>query len=84
MLFKSKRFNIAHVFEKFIKTSLEYYELDPCHYFSSSALSWDPMLKMTWIELEIISDSDMHLSIKKGMTGGISYFAKRFSRVNKK
>ena len=42
------------------------------------------MLKMTRIELEIISDSDMHLSIKKGMTEGISYFAKRFSRVNKK
>ena len=46
-LFKSKRFNIAYVFEKFIKTSLKYYELDPCHYFSSSELSWDPVLKVT-------------------------------------
>ena len=48
-----------------LKTSLEYFELDPSHYFSSSRLSWDPMLKMTGIELEIISDIDMHLSIKK-------------------
>ena len=32
---------LADVFEKFIKTCLEYYKLDPCHYFSSPGLSWD-------------------------------------------
>ena len=35
---------LADVFEKFINTSLEYYALDPCHYFSSPRLSWDTML----------------------------------------
>ena len=35
---------------------LDYYELDPCHYFSSPGLSWDEMLKMTEIELKLISD----------------------------
>ena len=25
---------------------LEYYRLDPCHYFSSPELSWDAMLKI--------------------------------------
>ena len=43
---------LADVFEKFISTCLKYYELDPCHYFSSPGLSWDAMLKMTGIELE--------------------------------
>ena len=43
---------LADVFEKFISTCLKYYELDPCHYFSSPGLSWDAMLKMTKIELE--------------------------------
>ena len=46
------------VFEKFIATCLKYYGLDPCHYFSSSGLSWDAMLKMTSIKLEKISDID--------------------------
>ena len=36
---------LADVFEKFISTCLDYYGLDPCHYFSSPVLSWDAMLK---------------------------------------
>ena len=75
---------LANVFEKFINTCLEYYGLDPCHYFSSPGLSWDAMLKMTGIELELISDIDMHLFIEKGMRGGISYIAKRCSEANNK
>ena len=31
---------------------LLYYELDPCHYFSSPGLIWDAMLKMTGVQLE--------------------------------
>ena len=42
---------LADVFEKFISTCLEYYVLDPCHYFSSPGLSWDAMLKMTKIRI---------------------------------
>ena len=36
---------LNNVFEKFIDACLKYYELDPCHYFSSPGLSWDAMLK---------------------------------------
>ena len=36
---------LADVFEKFINPCLEYYGLDPCHYFSSCGLSWDTMLR---------------------------------------
>ena len=64
------------VFEKFINTCLEYYGSDPCQYFCSPGLSWDAMLKMTVIELELISDSDMYLFIEKEMRGYISYIAK--------
>ena len=39
---------------------------------------------MTGIELELISDIDMHLFIEKGMGGGISYIAKRHSKANNK
>ena len=69
----------------FLKSTwLEYYGLDPCHYFSSPGLSWNAMLKMTRIELELISDIGMYLFIEKEMRVGISYFAKRLSKANNK
>ena len=67
-----------------INTCLEYYGLYHCHYFSSPGLSYDGMLKMIGIELELISDIDMHLFIEKGMNGGICYIAKRYSKANNK
>ena len=81
MYLKTDFLLLAYVFEKFIKTRLEYYKLDPCHYFSSSGLSFDAMLKLTGVELELISGIDMHLFIEKGMRGGTSYIAKRHSKI---
>ena len=75
---------LADVFEKFIKHCLDYYGLDPCHYFSSPGLCWDAMIKMTGIELDLISNNDMHLFIEKRMRGGISYIVKRHSKANNK
>ena len=72
---------LADVFEKFVKTCLEYYKLGPCHYFSSPGLSWDAMLKMTGVELKLILDINMHLFIEKGIKGGISCFCKRHSKI---
>ena len=73
---------LADVFEKFIKTCLDYYGLDPCHYFSAPGLNWDAMLKMIGVKLELISDTDMHLLIEKGMSGGISYISKKYTKAN--
>ena len=39
------------------------------------------MLKMTGVELELISDINMHLFIEKGIRGGISYICKRHSKI---
>ena len=41
---------LVDVLEKFIYMCLEYYGLDPCHYFSIPGLSWGAILKMTGIE----------------------------------
>ena len=75
---------LADVFENFRKTCLQYYKLDPCHYFSSPGLSWDAMLKMTDIKLELMTDLDRFQFIEKGMHGGISYIANRYSKANNK
>ena len=71
-------------FEKFMNMCLKYYELDPCHYVGSPGLSWDAMLKISEIELKIISITDMYLFVEKRMRGSISYIAKKFNKVNNK
>ena len=73
---------LADVFGKFIKKCLNYHGLNPCHYFSAPRLSWDAMLKLAGVKLELINDIDMHLFVKKGMRGGILYIAKRHSKAN--
>ena len=81
---KSDVLLLANVFENFRKTCIQYYKLDPCHYFTSPGLSWDAMLKMTDIKLELITDIDMFQLIEKGMRGGISYIANRYGKANNK
>ena len=79
---KSDILLLVDVFENFRKTCLRYYKLDPCHYFTSPGLSWDAMLKMTDIKLELMIDIDMFQFIEKGMRGGTSYIANRYGKAN--
>ena len=73
---------LCDVFEIFIDLCLDYYQLDPCHYFSSPGLNWDKMLKMTRIKLQKINNINMHIFIEKGKKGGISYILKRHSKID--
>ena len=81
---KSDVLLLTNVFENFRKTCMQYYKLDPCHYFTSPGLSWDAMLKMTDIKLGLIIDIDMFQFIEKGMRGGVSYIANRYGKANNK
>ena len=63
---------LADVFQTFRKTCMGSYKLDPLHYYTAPGLSWDALLKHTKIDLELLTDMDMHLFIERGMRGGIS------------
>ena len=51
--------------EKFRNNSFKNYGLCPSHYFSAPGLSWDDLLKMTKIELELIQILRSTYSLKK-------------------
>ena len=42
------------------------------------------MLKMTRVELELMTDVDMNQFVEKGLRGKISYIAKRYGQANNK
>ena len=73
---------LADVFENFCTICLTSYGLDPAHYYTSPGLAWDAMLKMTGVELELLTDPDMHLFIEEGIRGGVSMICKKHSVAN--
>ena len=79
---KSDVLILADVFGNVRKTGKEYYNLDPAHYFSFPGFAWDVMLKMTYINLKLITDIDMYQMVEKGLRGGVSYIANRYSKQN--
>ena len=75
---------LADVFENFRNVCLKNYKLDPAWYYTSPGLTWDAALKMTGIELELLTDPDMLLMIEKGIRGGVSMISKRHGKANNK
>ena len=69
---------LCDVFEKFINVCLRDYGLDCCHYFGTPGFSWDAI--NTGIKLEKIDNTNVHLFLEKGMSGGVSYISKRYSK----
>ena len=70
------------VFERFREVSLADTQLDPAHHFTTPHLSWQRMLKMTRVELELLSDPDMYLLFEQMIRGGVSASFQRYSRAN--
>ena len=75
---------LADVFENFRKTCLKHYKLDPAHYYTSPGLAWDACLKETGQQLELLCDYDMLMMIERGIRGGMTHIAKRYSEANNK
>ncbi|XP_065650901.1 uncharacterized protein LOC136079114 [Hydra vulgaris] len=75
---------LTDVFKNFIDVCMNCYKLDPAWYYTSPGLAWDAALKKTKVKLELLSDYDMILIIKKGTRGGISMISNRLGTSNNK
>ncbi|CAG9794210.1 unnamed protein product [Diatraea saccharalis] len=75
---------LADVIEYLRNLCISNYELDPAHYYSIAGFSWNAMLKSTNINLELITDLEMLLFIKKAIRGGYMQCSKRHVVANNK
>ena len=75
---------LADVYENVRDMCLEYYGLDPAHYYTLPNYAWDVMLKMTAVELEQIHDRDMYEIIEKGKRGGMCQVSHKEAKANNK
>ena len=75
---------LADVFENFRDKCIEIYDLDPAHFLTAPALKWQPCLKITGVELELLTDISMLLMAEKGIKGGKCDAIHRYAEANNK
>ena len=75
---------LSDVFQNFRDMCLEIYKLDSIYFVSASGLAWQACLKKTKVKLELLTDYDMILMIKKGIRGGICQSTQSYAKANNK
>ena len=73
---------LADVFENFRRMSLNYYELNPYHYYTLSGLSFDAGLNMTKIELKLLCDPKQFHFVENCIRGEVSVVSQRHATAN--
>jgi hypothetical protein len=73
---------LADVFEQFRRTGMEFYGLDAAQYLTLPSFSWDALLKLTNVKLELISDPQMFLFFENIVRGGVSVCSHRYAKAN--
>ena len=58
--------------------------MDPSYYVTAAHLANDAMMKVTDVEIELITDPDMYLFFEESKRGGVSSAMKRYSEANNK
>jgi hypothetical protein len=73
---------LADVFQSFRSMVFETYKLDVLHYRTLPSFSWDALLKLSQVELDLISDPEIYLFLENSIRGGISTINCRYARAN--
>ena len=69
---------------KILDLCLEYYGLDPAHYFTLPHFAWGAMLLKTGVEMDPLTDQEMYEMIEKGLRGGMCQVSHKEAKVNNK
>lgn len=73
---------LADVFERFRSITIKSFDLDPAQYYTLAGLCWSACLKMSGIELELLTDIEQYQMIEKGVRGGVAMMTLRYAEAN--
>ena len=75
---------LADVLLQFQKVCRNNYGIDPLHSYTTPGFSWQSLLKMTEVELELFSEEqkDLYLFFEAAKRGGLSTISKRHVKAN--
>jgi len=72
----------ADVFENFRDICMITYHLNPAYYYTSPGFSFNCMLKLTKVRLELLNKFEKILFLESGPHGGLVQASKRHARAN--
>ena len=82
---KGDTIQMADIFENSIDVFRDLFDgLDLSHYISAPHYFNDAMLKVTGVQIPLLTDPDMHLFFEDSKRGGVSLAMKRYAKANNK
>jgi len=73
---------LADCMENFHRVSTQEYGIDPAHCWTLAGYTSQCCLKMTTLELQLITDLNIYLMFKNAIRGGVSTVSNRCSKAN--
>lgn len=75
---------LTDIYENFRDLCLEYYGLDPAHYFTLPNFAWEAMLLKTQVLIDPLTDQEMYEMIERGLRGGMCQVSHKEAKANNK
>jgi len=79
---KSDVLLLSDCFQNFRQTMISTHGLDCLYFPSLPSMALQVALKMTEVELDLITEADQYLLLESNIRGGLSYVAERYAKAN--
>jgi len=73
---------LADCMENFRHVDIQEYGIDPAHCWTLAGYAWQCCLKMTNLELQLITDPNIYLMFKNAIRGWVSTVSNRYNKAN--
>lgn len=73
---------LSDIVTRFREVTISNFGLDPLHYLTAAGLAWDAALKMSGVNLDLLTDPDHVLFFESGVRGGVAMISSKYSKSN--